>query len=81
MDQPPAVAFIGFADVWPGATRNGNRRWSTGSSTKSSHMHFSIFKTGTLPIFKEFGSGNSPFYSHFITALWRFSRQIGGQRC
>ena len=26
MDQPPAVAFIAFADVWPRATGNGDRR-------------------------------------------------------
>ena len=25
MDQPPAVASIAFADVWPRATRNGDR--------------------------------------------------------
>ena len=26
MDQPPAVAFTAFADVWPRATRNRDRR-------------------------------------------------------
>ena len=26
MDQPPAVAFTAFADVWPRATRSGDRR-------------------------------------------------------
>ena len=26
MDQPPPVAFTAFADVWPRATRNGDRR-------------------------------------------------------
>ena len=26
MDQPPAVAFTAFADVWPRATGNGDRR-------------------------------------------------------
>ena len=26
MEQPPAVAFTAFADVWPRATRNGNSR-------------------------------------------------------
>ena len=25
MDQPPAVAFNAFEDVWPRATRNGDR--------------------------------------------------------
>ena len=26
MDHPPAVAFTAFADVWPRATGNGDRR-------------------------------------------------------
>ena len=26
MDQPSAVAFTAFADVWPRATGNGDRR-------------------------------------------------------
>ena len=26
MDQPPAVAFTVFADVWPRPTGNGDRR-------------------------------------------------------
>ena len=26
MDQPPAVAFTAFTDVWSRATKNGDRR-------------------------------------------------------
>ena len=26
MEQPPSVAFTAFADVWPSATKNGDRR-------------------------------------------------------
>ena len=42
MDQPPAVAFTAFADVWPRATRNGDALCAIGVGETLTFLTFKL---------------------------------------